>query len=112
MEAKFLVFMRGTLKHGKLHGLVQLFGKASIAKDGPCSDRTEQGLAFIGRFENGLPVGPCWRGLFGGSWLYGIVDSKGEFTGENIAFIYPDLELAMTGEFQNGFMVSKSVKLA
>ena len=47
-----------------------------------------------------------FRSLIGGSYLYGIVDEKGEFTGTNdIAFIYQDLELALIGQFDKGIMV-------
>ena len=36
-----------------------------------------------------------------------MVDENGEFTGDNIAFIYQDLELALVGKFKNGIMVRK-----
>ena len=42
----------------------------------------------------------------GGTYIYGVVDNHGEFTGSNdIAFIYQDLELALVGEFNKGIMV-------
>lgn len=94
------------MKNGKLHGLIQLFGKSTVSKDGSCSDKIERGLGFIGRFTDGIPVGPCWRSLMGGSWLFGDVNASGEFTGNHIAYIYPDKNLAMIGDFQNGVMVS------
>ena len=38
--------------------------------------------------------------------MYGNVDKNGEFTGTNdIAYIYPDLELVMLGQFKNGLLV-------
>ena len=56
-------------------------------------------------YENGKPTGPCWRPLIGSNYVYGIVDDNGEFTGDNIAFIYEDLELALVGKFKKGIMV-------
>ena len=28
------------------------------------------GLSFVGWFENGKPVGSCWRFLVGGTYIY------------------------------------------
>ena len=42
----------------------------------------------------------------GGTYIYGIVDDHGKFTGDDIAFIYQDLELALVGQFHKGMMVS------
>ena len=36
----------------------------------------------------------------------GVVDSAGEFTGDSIAYLYPDLTTALLGRFQAGVMVS------
>ena len=36
----------------------------------------------------------------------GIVDKDGEFTGDSIAFVYPDLETALVGQFCAGVMIS------
>ena len=46
----------------------------------------------------------------GSTYIYGIVDKNGEFTGDNIAFIYQDLELALVGQFNKGMMVGLSVE--
>ncbi len=48
---------------------------------GHCSNRHFDGLAFVGHFKEGIPIGFCWKGLVGGSWIYGQVDERGEFTG-------------------------------
>jgi len=64
------------------------------------------GLGFVGEFRNGKPKGICWKGLIGGGWLYGEVDELGEFSGDNIAYIYQDLNTALLGNFQKGLMVS------
>ena len=45
--------------------------------------------------------------LVGGSWIYGPVDENGEFTGNDIAYLYQDLELAIIGKFKHGLLVCK-----
>ena len=62
-------------------------------------------LSFIGHFEDGIPAGYCWSGLLGGAWLWGKVDIDGEFTGDDIAYIYPDMKTAFRGKFRKGIMV-------
>ena len=47
-----------------------------------------------------------WRGEeLNHGFLYGKVDSSGLFTGDNIAFIYPDLKTGLYGKFRNGELV-------
>ena len=104
---KYDQFILGSLKNGKLHGLVQIYGILTADPEGHCSSGLFKGLSFVGWFEEGKPVGPYWRALLGGTYLYGVVDENGEFTGPDIAFIYQDLELALVGEFQKGLMVSE-----
>ena len=103
---KYDQYILGSLKNGKLHGLVQIYGKLTADPEGHCSSRLFKGLSFVGWFEEGKPVGPHWRALLGETYLYGVMDENGEFTGPDIAFIYQDLELALVGEFQKGLMVS------
>ena len=98
--------IRCMLKNGKLHGIVQIYGVLSRNVEGRCSDLIVSGLSFIGYFENGYPIGPCWRQLVGGSWLYGILDENHEFTGTDIAYLHQDLQLVMIGQFRNGMMAS------
>ena len=38
--------------------------------------------------------------------MSGIVDQAGQFTGDSIAYLYPDLSTALVGIFQAGVMVS------
>ena len=104
---KYDQYILGSLKNGKLHGLVQIYGKLTADPEGHCSSKLFKGLSFVGWFEEGKPVGPYWRELLGGTYLYGVVDENGEFTGPDIAFIYQDLELALVGDFQKGLMVSE-----
>ena len=93
------------MKNGRLQGIVQIFGILTQHPEDVCSESIFDGLSFIGRYDNGKPTGTGWRQLVGGSWMYGLVDMDGQFSGENIAYIYPDLELALVGKFKNGMMV-------
>ena len=104
---RYDLYILGSIKNGKLHGLVQIYGKLTADPEGHCSSRLFKGLSFVGWFEEGKPAGPYWRALLGETYLYGVVDENGEFTGPDIAFIYQDLELALVGEFQMGLMVSE-----
>ena len=70
-----------------------------------------QGFFFLGLYENGKPTGPCWRHQLGSTYLYGVVDKNGELTGDDIAFIYQDLELALVGKFSKGVMVSIFIEI-
>ena len=89
-----------------MHGFVQIFGIHSRNHDGHCTETIEKGLSFVGWYENGIPVGQCWRQLIGGSWMYGKVDEYGHFTGKGkeVAYLYQDLELAMLGRFKDSLM--------
>ena len=83
-----------------------MFGIMPMDPHGHCSEHISPGLSFIGYYENGQAKGPCWRQLVGGSWMYGIVNKNGEFTGvSNMAYIYQDLELAMVGNYNKGLLV-------
>ena len=103
---KYDQYMVGSLKNGKLHGLVQMYGKFTADPKGHCSSKLFDGLSYIGWFEEGKPTGPSWRSFVGNTYIYGNVDEDGEFTGSDIAFIYQDLELALVGKFNKGMMVS------
>ena len=107
IDTEYLI--RGNLKKGKLHGMVQNYGILSRNHEGRCSNIIIPGLSFVGYFENGSSIGPCWKRLIGGSWLYGILDDNHEFTGANIAYLHQDLELAMVGQFKDGMMVCTSI---
>jgi hypothetical protein len=69
------------LKHGLMDGLVIMLGVYSVDPSSLCSSHSFDGTGFIGRFKNGLETGNCWRGLIGGAWIHGEVDSEGHFTG-------------------------------
>ena len=74
--------------------------------DGP-DQKEDRRLITIGSFAENLPSGLAWqwrsrRRMDG--FLYGVVDNNGEFTGENIAFIYPDFLTGLRGTFDNGVL--------
>ena len=43
----------------------------------------------------------------GGSWIYGKVNDKGEFSGHNVAYVNQDMKTIYVGTFENGLMVRK-----
>ena len=57
---------------------------------------------------NGIPggEGPCWLYKQGGGYLYGHPDQNGDFSGDEIAYIYPDLYTCYVGSFQKGVMIN------
>ena len=63
-------------------------------------------LVFAGRYARGLPVGPCWLAREGQGWLHGAVDGRGRFTGDDIAFVYPDGGTCLVGRFEEEVMVA------
>ena len=66
-------------------------------------------MSFVGHYENGSPSGISWKGLVGGAWLYGNLNpmwgAPGEFSGADIAYIYPDMTTAILGTFDNGILI-------
>lgn len=62
-------------------------------------------INFLGNYRAGLPSGIVWSRLRGGGWLVGPVDERGDFTGDNIAYLYPDFSTAILGQFHQGQLV-------
>jgi hypothetical protein len=62
-------------------------------------------LVYAGLFKTGKPYGPSWKGLEGGGFLYGCVGHLGKFEGPQNAFIYPDMETALSGSWKDGQMI-------
>ena len=57
-----------------------------------------QHVTWLGRYRGGVARGRCWAWREGGGWLTAAVDTDtGSFTGDNIAFLYPDLRTAILG---------------
>ena len=104
-KMKNTIVIHAKMEDNHINGLIRIFGRLPVDKYNSCHWKIESGLSFIGRFEDGIPTGVCWRGLIGGAWLYGEVDEIGEFTGDQIAYIYPDLITCFLGRFVNGTMV-------
>ncbi len=64
-------------------------------------------MDFVGCFANGIETGLCWKYCEGGGYLVGTVHAQtGQFTGPEIAFLYPDLCTAFLGQFEDGKMIS------
>jgi histone-lysine N-methyltransferase SETD7 len=61
---------------------------------------------WLGHYEEGIPRGICWQSVLGSAWLVGHLDSVGQMTGSDVAFLYPDLSTALVGQFENGKLVS------
>ena len=105
-------------KTGKLRGstaVTRMFDKNTkqYAKNIDEMYTVEDGIMgglTIGHFLGNTPQPNSlmwqWRGdeLHHG-FLYGRVGSSGLFTGDNIAFIYPDLKTGLRGKFINGELV-------
>ena len=57
-----------------------------------------QHVSWLGRYRGGVAWGQCWAWQEGGGYITGEVDSvTGAFTGDNIAFLYPDMYTAIVG---------------
>ena len=61
-----LLTINGRLQSGKLQGLVIIMGMFSNDPECLCSDVSVDGVGFIGYFNEGIPTGFGWKGLFGG----------------------------------------------
>jgi len=82
--------LHGNFLSGKLHGLVRGLSFK------------ENQLTFIGRFKKGYPTANCWKAVLPGrSWLYGTLDLNFKCSGDNNAFIYPDLNTVLLGSIQD-----------
>ena len=84
-------------KDGVIHGPVRRIGMKKFRE-------FRQQLLFVGHYRSGRPFGPCWQYREGGGFLYGSPDASGKFTGDQLAFIYPDLSTALVGRFVDGVM--------
>ena len=57
-------------------------------------------------YQNGLPFSHCWLWCLGGGYLVGKLDQAGNFSGSDLAFVFPDLSTPLHGTFRRGRMVS------
>ena len=82
----------GVFIEGEMNGLVRRYSP-------------EGGLVFYGEYRDNVPYGEvCLYDEWGGM-VCGIADKKGELTGRDISYIYPDRTHALTGLFREGRLV-------
>ena len=71
-------------------------------------EKSYEGLGHIGYYSSSIARGTFWAGMIGGKrtgQLHGTIDTAdGTITGNNISYIYPDMETALLGKFTNGKM--------
>ena len=84
-------YVEGVYRFGVLHGLAREFGIGGYLKDFSC-------------FNNGVRIGWIYKGMLGGGYVIGKVDTDGALTGEDIAFVYPDFRTAIKGQFVGGVL--------
>merc|ERR1711963_522763 len=91
-------WIEGYWSKGVPHGFQREFGAKDINPND--MDHNKPMLCFVGRYYRGIRRGFCWQGGFGGGFLCGFVDKEdGSFSGEDIAYIYPDFKTAIKGKF-------------
>ncbi|CAH1247539.1 SETD7 [Branchiostoma lanceolatum] len=74
--------------------------------NGPAEEFNSEGqLTFRGQYSNGVKCGFCWIYSADGGCICGDVNDEGEMSGKDIAYIYPDMKLALIGSFVDGEMV-------
>ena len=56
-HSKYLTYIIGSFRNGKLHGIIQMFGQMTVDPKGHCSESIMNGLSFVGWFENGKLTG-------------------------------------------------------
>jgi len=89
-------WIEGYYHHGVAHGFQREFGPRESTMD------KYPLMRFVGRYFRGIARGFCWKGLWGGGYICGYVDSKdGSFSGSDIAYIYPDFKTVLRGEFKD-----------
>jgi len=92
-------WIEGYFSKGVPHGFQREFGPSDIR-------RHKKMLKFVGRYYRGIRRGFCWQGCFGGGFLAGRVDPlDGSWSGDDIAYIYPDFKHAIKGQFKDELLV-------
>ena len=71
---------------------------------------THPGIGFIGYYKDSKPFGTFWAGMLGGDvphgFLHGNISNEdASISGRNIAYIYPDMETVLYGNFKNRRMI-------
>jgi histone-lysine N-methyltransferase SETD7 len=80
-------WIEGYWKYGVPHGFQREFGIKDF------NDKVT--MRFVGRYYRGLKRGFCWKGCWGTGFICGEVDKEGEFSGNDIAYIYPCFKMAI-----------------
>ena len=99
-------------KENVLHGPAILMGataayklEANLTMDRVQPDR----FGWFAGFKNGRPQGHVWLATLGGGFLYGELNEELEFTGDDLAWIYPDFKHAIVGRFKDRVLESGRV---
>jgi hypothetical protein len=100
LQTEYSGWIEGYYHHGVAHGFQREFGPKEF------TFATKPMLRFVGRFFRGIARGFCWKGLYGGGLICGYVDPvDGSFSGNDIAFIYPDFKTVLRGKFKDEKLV-------
>lgn len=98
-------WIEGYWSKGVPHGFQREFGATDVNSND--MSHNKRMLKFVGRYYRGTRRGFCWQGCFGGGFICGFVDKEdGSFSGDDIAYIYPDFKTAIKGKFHNEKLVS------
>ena len=62
--------------------------------------RIPRHLQEISYYNNGIRVGIAYEFKIGGGFIVGQVDKFGNLTGKDIAYVYPDFDAGIVGEFK------------
>ena len=78
---------------------------SSHVNDGHMGDETYvEEVEDIGNKNSSLRWKKFGPGFWDG-WLYGNIDSDGEFSGNDVAYIFADLSTVIFGKFEKGVLV-------
>ena len=88
----------GMFVDGEMNGLVRKYSP-------------EGKLTFFGEYRGNIPHGEVCSYDEWGGMVCGCVNGRGELTGDNISYVYPDMKHALTGLFRDGRLVQASPSL-
>lgn len=71
---------------------------------------THPGIGYLGYYKDSKPFGTFWAGMLGGvkqnAFLHGNISAEdASISGNDIAYIYPDMETVLYGKFENRKMI-------
>ena len=90
--------VEGYFHQGAVHGLARVLEAAKPGEE----DEEEEFVSVVGRYRNGRSYGASWKIVPGGGCLF-VRDgrNKGKFSGQDVAYIYPDLSTCWVGWFDD-----------